>query len=76
MVCKIFYNSKTANPDSSNVTNIREIGSGILMYQCNLLLFLIFRSIIRINFSIKGNRKQKILNYFLSVCQLLTSVGP
>ena len=37
---------------------------GILRYQCTFLLFLIFRSIIIINFRIGGNKKQRFSIYF------------
>ena len=53
MVPVIFYNSKTAKIDS-NVTKSKKF-MGVLRNQLTFLLFLIFRSIIRINFSIGGN---------------------
>ena len=74
MVCKIFYNSKTAKSDS-NVTNIGEI------YGCNdvsMHFFIIFNipSFIRINIMQEGN-KQEIFN-FISFFNLpkTTSAGP
>ena len=54
---KIFYESKTANTDR-NVTDIREI-YGFIEVSVHFLLFLIFRSIIRINIRIGGNKKQR-----------------
>ena len=37
---------------------------GVLRYQCTFLLFLIFRSIIRINIRIEGNKKTGIFSVF------------
>ena len=49
-----------------------------LRYQCPFLLFLIFRSVIRINIRI-GGKKTEILNLFFNlflICQITTSAGP
>ena len=71
MVPKNFYNSKTAKTDSK-VTNTREflLFMSVLRYQNTFSLFLIFRSIIRINSRIGRNKKTEIFNLiFFSICQ-------
>ena len=65
MGCNICYNGKTAKIDS-NITNIRDF-MGVLRYQCTVfIIFFIFRSIIRINIRIGGNKiyRFSILFYF------------
>ena len=76
MVPKNFHNSKTAKTDSK-VTNTREflLFMGVLRYQNTFSLFLIFRSIIRINSRIGRNKNRDFQFYFFSICQITTSVG-
>ena len=64
MVHKIFYNSITVKTDS-NVTNIRAIYVCIHI-SCTFLLFLIFPSIIRMNFRIRGNKRHRF-SFFLNL---------
>ena len=59
---EIFYESKTANTDR-NVTDIREI-YGFIEVSVHFLLFLIFRSIIRINIMIGGNKNRDFQFFF------------
>ena len=74
MVHNFSYNtSKTAKIDS-NITNIREIYS-VLRYECTIFIVLLFRSIIKINIRIGGNKKLRF-SIFFSICQITTSAGP